>query len=372
MRGRHRARRRPRPARGRPRRPAHRGAAAVDRLHGVRVGERGPLRRRHRVPGRPQAARPRRRAGLRRPDAPVRRLGARTPSRVRRPLPADRGHRSGHGRPHRVRGQQAARRWPRACPPRPIDALDDVYERWDGLGIPDGKRGDQLTLLGRVVHVAEQAVFAHADGGIAGAVAEVRRRAGGHLDPDLAAVFVRDADALLAPLDAPDLLAAVVAADPGRAGRAPTGWSGSARRSPSSPTSRARHLVGHSAARGARWPTPPQRSAGLARPRVAAGRRAAARPRAGRRVERGVGPAGPARPRRPRAGAAARLLDRTDPAPLSRPAPRSPSSPPPTTSAATAAATTAASRDLCARGPDPGRRRRLRRGHRGRAPTVLR
>ena len=100
-------------------------------------------------------------------------------------------------------------------PAAAVAALDDVYERWDGLGIPDGKRGDQLTLLGRIVHVAEQAVFAHADGGTAGAVAEVRRRAGGHLDPDLAAVFVRDADALLAPLAAPDLLAAVVAVDPG-------------------------------------------------------------------------------------------------------------------------------------------------------------
>jgi HD-GYP domain-containing protein (c-di-GMP phosphodiesterase class II)/DNA-binding CsgD family transcriptional regulator len=102
-----------------------------------------------------------------------------------------------------------------ALPPAAVDALDDVYERWDGLGIPDGRRGEQLSLIGRIVHVAEQAVFAHADGGRAAAVAEVARRAGGHLDPDLAAAFLRDADALLAGLDAPDLLAAVVAAEPG-------------------------------------------------------------------------------------------------------------------------------------------------------------
>jgi HD-GYP domain-containing protein (c-di-GMP phosphodiesterase class II) len=96
-----------------------------------------------------------------------------------------------------------------------LEALDDVYERWDGLGIPHGRRGEQLSLLGRVVHVAEQAVFGHAEGGRVGACAEVARRAGGHLDPDLAAAFLRDADALLAVLDAPDMLAAVVAAEPG-------------------------------------------------------------------------------------------------------------------------------------------------------------
>ena len=36
-------------------------------------------------------------------------------------------------------------------------ALDDVHERWDGLGLPAGRSGDELTLVGRIVHVAEQA-----------------------------------------------------------------------------------------------------------------------------------------------------------------------------------------------------------------------
>ncbi|MFC4943176.1 HD domain-containing phosphohydrolase [Pseudonocardia sp. GCM10023141] len=100
-------------------------------------------------------------------------------------------------------------------PATAVEALDDVYERWDGRGIPGGRRGEELSLLGRVVHVAEQAVFAHAEGGRVAACAEVARRAGGHLDPDLAAAFLDDADALLAVLDAPDMLAAVVAAEPG-------------------------------------------------------------------------------------------------------------------------------------------------------------
>jgi hypothetical protein len=68
-----------------------------------------------------------------------------------------------------------------------VTALDHVYERWDGRGIPGIARETGLPLAARVVHVAEQAVLAHARGGLAGAVAETGRRAGGHLDPDLAA-----------------------------------------------------------------------------------------------------------------------------------------------------------------------------------------
>ncbi len=98
--------------------------------------------------------------------------------------------------------------------PGAVAALDEVYERWDGLGIPDGVAGESLTLAARAVHVAEQAVLAHADGGAAAAVAEVRRRAGGHLDPALVQAFVAAADEVLAPLGVPDVLAHVVAAEP--------------------------------------------------------------------------------------------------------------------------------------------------------------
>jgi HD-GYP domain-containing protein (c-di-GMP phosphodiesterase class II) len=98
--------------------------------------------------------------------------------------------------------------------PGAVAALDEVYERWDGLGIPDGVAGERLTLAARVAHVAEQAVLAHAAGGEAGAVAEVRRRAGGHLDPDVVAAFVADAGTALAPLAADDLLAHVVDVEP--------------------------------------------------------------------------------------------------------------------------------------------------------------
>ena len=95
-----------------------------------------------------------------------------------------------------------------------LDALEDVYERWDGLGIPEGRCGDQLTLTGRVVHIAEQAVLAYAERGVEGAVSEVRRRRGGHLDPALVDVFVARGGPLLAPMTEPDALNAVLTREP--------------------------------------------------------------------------------------------------------------------------------------------------------------
>ncbi|MEU4654914.1 hypothetical protein AB0G32_13350 [Streptomyces sp. NPDC023723] len=58
----------------------------------------------------------------------------------------------------------------------------------------------------RVVRVAEQAVLASAAGGAAAAVAEVTRRAGGHLGPDVAAAFT-DAGAMVPVGTVPELCA---------------------------------------------------------------------------------------------------------------------------------------------------------------------
>lgn len=95
-----------------------------------------------------------------------------------------------------------------------VAALDDVYERWDGLGIPAGKTGEALTLAGRIVHIAEQAVLAFYATGLDGAAQEVSRRAGGHLDPVLAGRFAAASAVVLAPLAAPDALAEVLRREP--------------------------------------------------------------------------------------------------------------------------------------------------------------
>ena len=96
-----------------------------------------------------------------------------------------------------------------------VTALSEVYERWDGLGIPDHEHGDEISLPARILHVAEQAVQAHVARGRGAAVSELQRRSGGHLDPDLVSAFVNGADTVFGRLDSPDLLAAVVAAEPG-------------------------------------------------------------------------------------------------------------------------------------------------------------
>ncbi|HUB75581.1 MAG TPA: HD domain-containing phosphohydrolase [Solirubrobacteraceae bacterium] len=97
-----------------------------------------------------------------------------------------------------------------------IAALDEVYERYDGKGFPTGRGGERLTVAARVVHVAEQAVVNHYDGGSPAAAREVARRAGGHLDPEVCDAFANQVEWILAVLDDPDMLAAVIHAEPPR------------------------------------------------------------------------------------------------------------------------------------------------------------
>jgi HD-GYP domain-containing protein (c-di-GMP phosphodiesterase class II) len=99
-------------------------------------------------------------------------------------------------------------------PEAAVAALDEVYERFDGHGVPAGRAGDQLTPAARVVHVAEQAVLGHYDGGVTAARERLARRSGGQLDPIMCSAFLEHADELLAPLEVPDLLAATLALEP--------------------------------------------------------------------------------------------------------------------------------------------------------------
>lgn len=100
-------------------------------------------------------------------------------------------------------------------PEAAVRALTEVKERWDGLGAPDRLSGEDLSLPGRILHLAEQAVLALGTRDRDAAVTELRRRAGGHLDPDLVAAFAAEPDAVWSVLDQPDLLTAVVSAEPG-------------------------------------------------------------------------------------------------------------------------------------------------------------
>jgi HD-GYP domain-containing protein (c-di-GMP phosphodiesterase class II) len=95
-----------------------------------------------------------------------------------------------------------------------IKALDEVYERYDGNGFPEGRRADELTIAARVVHVAEQAVMAEYESGRDVAVERVGRQAGGRLDPEICATFAANREPVLAALDDPNMLAATISSEP--------------------------------------------------------------------------------------------------------------------------------------------------------------
>lgn len=104
---------------------------------------------------------------------------------------------------------------------RAIAALDEVYERYDGTGFPTGHAGDELTIAARVVHVAEQAVMTHYGLGAEATTEHTLRRARNHLDPDICAIFTANPEPILSALEAPDMLAAALEAEPAPRVRVP-------------------------------------------------------------------------------------------------------------------------------------------------------
>jgi HD-GYP domain-containing protein (c-di-GMP phosphodiesterase class II) len=91
--------------------------------------------------------------------------------------------------------------------------LDQVYERWDGHG-PGSVGGEDLCISARIAHVVDVVEIADRAGGVPAARELIRRRIGGHFDPEIAAVFDRRADDLLAGLDDVDVMRAALDAEP--------------------------------------------------------------------------------------------------------------------------------------------------------------
>jgi HD-GYP domain-containing protein (c-di-GMP phosphodiesterase class II)/DNA-binding CsgD family transcriptional regulator len=98
--------------------------------------------------------------------------------------------------------------------PRVARALDEAFERWDGKGLPAGRRGAEVAMAARIVSLAELAAAYVAVGGVTAAREVVAARSGGHVDPDLAARFVRDADVILDGAMEPSLWDRVLDAEP--------------------------------------------------------------------------------------------------------------------------------------------------------------
>jgi HD-GYP domain-containing protein (c-di-GMP phosphodiesterase class II) len=88
------------------------------------------------------------------------------------------------------------------------------HEWWNGAGVPSALAGEAIPVGARLAVLAVTAVLFDTLGGADAAVAAVRERRGGILDPAMAAHFVRRAGALLSGVNAADPLRLVLEAEP--------------------------------------------------------------------------------------------------------------------------------------------------------------
>lgn len=96
------------------------------------------------------------------------------------------------------------------------EGLAQVFERWDGRGLPAGRKGEQTRVSARLVQVTRDAVVFHQLGGVSAALAIVRQRSGKAYDPEVAARFCQEAPGLLGELESISVWDAVMAAEPGK------------------------------------------------------------------------------------------------------------------------------------------------------------
>lgn len=99
-------------------------------------------------------------------------------------------------------------------PPGVLDGLAQMYERFDGLGLPGRTRGTGVAVSARLMHVAYVAEMERITGGVAAAVRVVAERAGGQIDPDLAALFLRRASDICDGLESASVWEIFLAAEP--------------------------------------------------------------------------------------------------------------------------------------------------------------
>lgn len=95
-------------------------------------------------------------------------------------------------------------------------ALAFIFERWDGRGMPDGARGDQIPLEVHIVRLADVAEVHLRTGGLPRAVDVIRARRGTQFSPEVADVFAGDAAAIVDGLLDIDVWTAALAQAPDR------------------------------------------------------------------------------------------------------------------------------------------------------------
>jgi HD-GYP domain-containing protein (c-di-GMP phosphodiesterase class II) len=94
------------------------------------------------------------------------------------------------------------------------EAIGAAYEQWDGRGWPGVLKADAVPMAARIAQLAEFVEVAHRLGGVAGATALARRRAGRQFDPALAALLCARAPEILGGLDAAPAWQTVISSEP--------------------------------------------------------------------------------------------------------------------------------------------------------------
>ena len=94
------------------------------------------------------------------------------------------------------------------------EGVGAAYEQWDGRGWPGTLKGDAIPIAARIAQLAEFMEVAHRVGGVAGAAALARRRAGRQFDPALAALLCTRAQNIFGGLQTVPAWRTVIAAEP--------------------------------------------------------------------------------------------------------------------------------------------------------------
>lgn len=93
-------------------------------------------------------------------------------------------------------------------------ALVQHSERWNGSGMPAGKKGDEIALPMRIAHVAFDVEIGSRIAGKDGSVVRVTQMRGKSLDPAICDAYLANVDAVAAIVEAPSAWAASLAAEP--------------------------------------------------------------------------------------------------------------------------------------------------------------
>ncbi len=94
------------------------------------------------------------------------------------------------------------------------DAVGSAYEQWDGRGWPGHRKAGEVPLAARISQLAEFVEVAFRLGGVDGATALARKRAGKQFDPELSALLCAQAHDVLGGLETIRTWDAVIEAEP--------------------------------------------------------------------------------------------------------------------------------------------------------------